>query len=120
MHALGLFALAALAVPVIAAAQVGPNPTVPNGSLSPSVGGSPDVMTAPQDTQIGGRASGNVIDRTIDTRANAGADAATPDAATPDAATDGDAAAGGTGTTVGTETRTRTGTSGMEPSRRGR
>ncbi len=102
--------LGLMVLPTIALGQVGPNPAVPNGSQSPSIGGSTDIMTAPQDARIGARASGNVLDRTVDTRT--GVDAETEvDRAGPTAGTGTSATT--TGTAVSTETRTTTRTKAM-------
>lgn len=108
-------ALGLLAFPALALAQVGPNPAVPGGSQSPSIGGSTDAMTAPQDARIGARASGNILDRTVDTRASGDVDT-DADRAGPAASTTGGSDANGTATS--TETRTTTRTKSMERRRR--
>ena len=81
MHVLKIIAVAASALPALAAAQVGPNPMVSGGSQDPTVGASSDSVTAPQDAKVGAGASGNVLDRSIggsasDTMTDGGAEAA--------------------------------------------
>ena len=56
MSPLKFVAALAVAVPAIALAQVGPNPSV-NGSLDPTVGPTNDPATAPDDAPPGDNAS---------------------------------------------------------------
>jgi hypothetical protein len=65
MRILKIIAVAAVALPALAQAQVGPNPAVSGGSQDPTIGGSTDSVTAPQDAQIGTPPRGNVLDRPI-------------------------------------------------------
>jgi hypothetical protein len=65
MRILKIIAVASMALPAIAGAQVGPNPAVSGGSQDPTIGASTDSVTAPQDAQIGTQPRGNVLDRQV-------------------------------------------------------
>lgn len=117
MTGIKLLGVALLAVPAVALAQVGPNPATPGGSQSPTVGGSSDVMTAPQDARVGARASGQVMDRSTTTTTETST-SRPGSTMTPGEATGAETAAGAAGRSTTTETRTTTRTKGMERPRR--
>ncbi|TVV74380.1 hypothetical protein [Sphingomonas solaris] len=98
MNGFKLLTLMALAAPVMATAQVGPNPAVSGGSQDPTLRGSVDATTAPQDAGIDQGPTGNVVNRSIDTPTRPADGGATVDADTGTAVT---------GTTTGTKTTTK-------------
>jgi hypothetical protein len=95
MRSIKLIALAAIATPVIALAQVGPNPAV-NGSLDPTVGKGSDTATAPDDVAVGPSGpESTVTDRTTTDTTETSAAAAASDPTVSD-----NAATGATATTT--------------------
>ena len=107
MRSIKLIALAAIATPVIALAQVGPNPAV-NGSLDPTVGKGSDNATAPDDTAVGPAGpESTVTDRTVTDTAETSAAAAASDPTVSD-----NAATATTTTTTTRSTRPNTSAKG--------
>jgi hypothetical protein len=86
MRPIKLIALAAIATPAIALAQVGPNPAA-NGSLDPTVGRGSDAATAPDDVAVGPAGpESTVTDRTATDASEASAAAAASDPTVSDTA----------------------------------
>ena len=107
MRSIKLIALAAIVVPGIALAQVGPNPAA-NGALDPTVGKGSDAATAPDDVSVNAAGpESTVTDRTAADTAETSAAAAASDPTVSDTAAEATGPAATTTTTTATTGSTR-------------